>query len=147
MRSFLPCAALALAMAVPAAAEPAEDVLLSERDLGGAWQIVREAPEDASADPDLVAWGVRARRTRHYTRDERGTARVCSIEVWAFRSEAQARAAGQGFAFPHWEIARERTLLVMVRGLTRPRGQRPQRGIFPACRALGNRVRARAAAL
>jgi len=45
-----------------------EDVLLARADLSAEWDIVEEMPEDPARDPDLMAWGVRATRARHYTR-------------------------------------------------------------------------------
>ncbi len=128
-----------------AAADP-EQVLLDARELGRGWDVVREAPVDPSRDPDLRGWGVREQHARHYTRDRHGSIQVCSVEVWAFGSIAQASAAERGFRYPDWQISRVGSLLVMVRGLTRTRGRRPQHGVFPDCDEIGSRIRARAPA-
>jgi hypothetical protein len=124
-----------------------EQVLLTGREVGGGWDVVEEIPLPPEDDPDLVRWGVRALRTRHYTRFRGDRVEVCSIEVWLFESEGRARAALAGFAYPGWRIERAGPQLVMVRGLTRQRGERAQRGVFAACGGLGDRVRTRAARL
>lgn len=143
---------LGLALAAAAAAGPRsaaelERVLLSQADLGRAWDVMREVPGDPSRDPDLVRWGVRAQLARHYTRHATGYIHVCSIEVWAFAGPDQARAAHDGFAYPDWQILREGSLLVMLRGLSQRRGGPPQRGVFPECKKLGARTQQRAARL
>jgi len=137
-----PLAAL-LAVAAAAGAAGAEEALFGAAEAGPGWSVVDEAPEDASADPDLRRWGVRERRARHYTREASGAIQVCSIEVWTFGQDAQARAAHAGFAYPEWRIEREGRVLVMLRGLVMARGRPPQRGVFPACGSLGERVRSR----
>lgn len=146
-----PCthrAALALStwlVAASAAADP-EHVLLEARELGRGWEVVREAPVDPRRDPDLRGWGVREQHVRHYTRGYHGKTEVCSVEVWAFDSVAQASAAEAGFSYPDWQISREGPLLLMLRGLIRMRGRTPQRGVFPDCDEIGSRIRARASA-
>ncbi len=145
---------LALILAAGASADGApspsdsrlEQVLLSAHAVGG-WDVVREAPGDPRRDPDLVRWGVRAQRARHYTRYAGPRVQVCSVEVWAFESDRHARAAEANFAYPDWRIAREGALLLMVRGLTQTRGQASRRGVFADCELLGRRVRTRAARL
>jgi hypothetical protein len=124
----------------------AADAFLAGHELRG-WDVLGEAPVDVSADPDLVEWGVRETAARHYSRDHRGTIEVCSVEIWRFWDEAKAAAAAGGFAFPDWQIDRVGSSLVMVRGMLRPRGRPPQRGVFPACDAIGARIRERAGAL
>ena len=124
----------------------AEDVLLAREDVSAGWDVVEEAPEDATRDPDLVAWGVRAKRTRHYTRVSGDAVQVCSIEVWVFRDEERARMAHREFAYPDWHFAREAEVLIAVHGLTRPREGTPTRGLFAACGELEARTRARAEA-
>ena len=126
-----------------AAADP-EQVLLDARDLGRGWEVVREAAGDPSGDPDLRRWGVRTQQARHYTRERHGTIQVCSVELWAFGSIAQASAAEKGFRYPDWQISRIGPLLVMLRGQTRMPDRRPQRGVFPDCNEIGSRIRARA---
>lgn len=132
--------------AAPAVAPNLDAVLLAPAAVRPAWDVVGEAPIDPSRDPDLVRWGVGAQRARHYTRDEGGVVQVCSVELWAFEDVAHARAAHEGFQYPGWSIEREGSLLVMVRGVVMQPGQAPRRGVFPDCRRLGERIRARAAA-
>ncbi len=117
---------------------------LSAAEAGSGWEVVRELPGDPSRDPDLVAWGVRAQDTRHYSRHAGGSSQVCSVEIWAFHDAARARAAHEGFAYPNWEIHREGALLVMLRAVTLAPGQAPHRSVFADCRRLGERIRARA---
>ena len=105
---------------------------------------MKEAPGDPKQDPDLVRWGVREQHARHYTRDSSGVVQVCSIEVWGFESVPAARMARANFAYPGWQITREGSLLLMIRGLTRTPGERSRRGVFAACQELGERVRERA---
>ena len=123
-----------------------EDVLLPRPDVSAEWDVVDEMPEDAARDPDLVAWGVREKRARHYTRVSGDAVQVCSIEVWIFRDADRARRAQQEFAYPDWHFAREAAVLIAVHGLTRPRGGTPTRGVFSACGELEARTRARAEA-
>jgi hypothetical protein len=139
-------ALLALAASAQPAASDAllERVLLDGGDLGTAWDIVEEAPTDAGADPDLHSWGVRHVRARHYTRGSAATAQVCSIEVWAFESVAQARVAQQNLSYPQWQITREGSLLFLVHALTRSPGNPPRRAVFTDCEDLAERTRARA---
>jgi hypothetical protein len=125
------------------AADP-ERALLDAPEVGIGWEVVREAPSDPRRDPDLRGWGVREQHVRHYTRDLRGRIQVCSVEVWAFDSIAQAGAAEKGFQYPDWEISRTGSLLVMARGLVRTRGRRPSRGVFPECGAIASRILVRA---
>jgi hypothetical protein len=118
-------------------------VLLARPDLRAEWDVVDETPEDAARDPDLVAWGVREKRARHYTRVSGDAVQVCSIEVWIFRDAERARKAQQGFAYPDWHFAREAAVLIAAHGLTRPRVGTPMRGVFAACGDLAARTRAR----
>ena len=136
-------------LALAASAQPAtsevslEDVLLDARGVGAAWDIVEEAPSDAAADPDLREWGVRNVRARHYTRSLAAAAQVCSIEVWAFESVAQAKVAQLNLSYPQWQISREGSLLFLVRALTRSPGDPPRRAVFADCEQLAKRTRAR----
>ena len=144
---FLAFFALA-ASAQPAASEvPLEHVLLDARGVGTDWDIVEEAPTDAGADPNLREWGVRNVRARHYTRSSAATVQVCSIEVWDFKSVAQARVAQLNLSYPQWQITREGTLLFLVRALTRSPGDPRWRAVFAACEQLADKTRARAATL
>ena len=102
----------------------------------GGFDLVEELPVDPSGDPDLREWGVRAQRARHYTRDVKAGIQVCSVEVWAFGDEAQAVAARVGFQYPEWEFVQRGAVMLMARGLTRPRDAAPQRGVFPDCHAI-----------
>lgn len=121
-----------------------EDVLLTGADVSAGWDVVEEMPADAARDPDLVAWGVRAKRARHYTRVSGDAVQVCSIEVWVFRDEERARMAHREFAFPGWHFAREAAVLIAAHGITRPREGTPTRGVFAACGELEARTRTRA---
>jgi hypothetical protein len=124
-----------------------EHVLLPADEVGVAWDVVEEAPAYTERDPDLVRWGVRAQRARHYTRQSSGGVQVCSIEVWGFANVQLARRAHENFAYPGWQIVREGSLLLMSRGLTRTSGEPARRGVFAACQEIGERVRERAARL
>lgn len=77
----------------PAPARRLADLFPAPSALPGRWEAVHEAPEDPSGDLDLVSWGVREKQARHYTWYGREGIRVCSAEIWAFGSEAQARIA------------------------------------------------------
>jgi hypothetical protein len=128
----------------PAPRHGLDAIWLSAAEIGPGWDVVREAPVDPSADPDLVAWGVRVQDARHYTRDRDGSVQVCSVELWSFSDAARAEAAHQGFAHPGWRIGREGHLLVMLRGLTLTRGSEPSRGVFEDCARIGDRIQRRA---
>ncbi len=108
------------------------------------WEIVEEVPQDPTKDAELVEWGVVAQRTRHYTRSSGSDSQVCSVELWAFESDARARLAHQNFEFPDWRIDREGDTLVMLRAVT-VRSDTTERTIYPDCEKLGKIVRARAA--
>lgn len=112
--------------------------------LPGRWEVVKEAPEDPSRDPDLVSWGVTAKETRHYTWHGAGGVRVCSAELWRFGNQGQAKLAEQNLSYPGWTFSRRGTLLIMMRGVSRGSGERARRGVFPECAALGERIAARA---
>jgi len=118
--------------------------LPDQADVRTDWEIVEEAPQDPTKDPDLVEWGVVAQLTRHYTRPSGSDSQVCSVELWAFENEARARLAHQNFEFPDWRIDREGDTLVMLRAVTL-RGEMINRTIFPDCEKFGGVVRARAA--
>jgi hypothetical protein len=131
----------------PAALGAALERLLPEaHDVAGRWEVVREAAADPVVDPDLREWGVRAIRARHYTRTDREGVQVCSIELWAFQTEAGAARALAEIDYPSWQFAREGAVLMMVRGLTRPRGVRDRWEVFADCRALSDGIRRRLAA-
>jgi hypothetical protein len=121
-----------------------EWALIEERDVRPGWEVVNEVPEDPTKDPDLVEWGVVAKRTRHYTRKSGSASQVCSVELWAFENDARARLAHQNFEFPDWRIDRKGDTLVMLRAVTL-RGDTAERTIYPDCEKLGKIVRARAA--
>jgi len=124
-----------------------ERVLLTADEVGAAWDVVEESPTPTERDPDLVRWGVRAQRARHYTRQTGGVVQVCSIDVWGFASVALAREAHENFAYPDWRISRVGSILIMSRGLTWTLGEPARRGVFADCQELGERVRERAARL
>ncbi len=141
-----------LSAAAPALGDPSpplflERSLLDAGEAGSEWSVVEETPVDTAGDPDLVEWGVRAQRTRHYTRRSPSGEQVCSIELWSFASVAQADVAHVHLAYPDWQILREGPLLVMIRSLTRAPGVPPRRTLFADCAAMGEKVRARAAGM
>lgn len=114
--------------------------------LDGPWEIVREAPTDASRDPVLRDWGVLAVRALHYTRHDGPISQVCSVEIWAFESPDRAEAAERGFERPGWRFTRRGNLMVTLRAVTLERGRGATKGIFEACQRLGDRTDERAAA-
>lgn len=117
------------------------DALLPEAgSLTGSWDATREAPSDPARDPDFVRWGVVETAVRHYGRALPGGAEVCTVELWGFRDEPSARAAAAGFSFPGWVIHHRGSVLVMVRGTRWQRGGGFRKGLFPDCRAIGQRV-------
>ena len=127
-----------------------EQLFLPAREAGaaGVWEAVAEAPEDPSQDPDLVRWGVRDRRVRHYThRDASGRVRVCSVELWRFESEGSARIARENLSYPNWRFERSGAVMVMLHAVSRERGERASRGVFSECAALGRRIASRAEGL
>lgn len=131
---------------VPSPAGVAE-ILVRPAELAGGWESISEAPIVAAEDPDLQRWGVSERETRHYTRHRGRHVEVCSVEIWAFVSEAQARTALEGFAYPNWAIEREGSLLVMLHGRRFDVGETPRLDVSSACREIGRLVRLRASRL
>jgi len=127
-----------------AMAAPLDSLWPRPGEIGGDWEVVLEAPERVSEDPDLRRWGVVARETRHYTRSRDRRVEVCSIEIWAFASEPQAEAAHREFAYPDWEIERSGALLVMLRSRRWSPAAPSTRAVFAECREMGSRVRAHA---
>jgi hypothetical protein len=127
-----------------------EELYLPARSAGGSghWEVVKEAPVDAAADPDFLRWGVREKQVRHYThRNSAGLVRVCSVELWAFDSEGQARIAKENLSFPNWRFERRGPVLVMLHAVSRERGESAGHGVFPECERLGARIAARAETL
>jgi hypothetical protein len=122
-----------------------EEILLPAAAVAGRWEVVDEAPTDPANDPDLVRWGVRAQRARHYTRDGVDGVQVCSIEIWSFENEGRARLAQENFRYPGWRFERQQHLLIMLRALTQPRQGPPHRKLFRDCLRLGDRTSARVA--
>jgi hypothetical protein len=114
------------------------------RALGPGWETLAEAPSDPQGDPDLRAAGVRAMQSLHYTRDLRGTAEVCSVEIWSFASPAAARLARAGMQRAGWRFAVHGDLVVMLRGVSQRRGEGLRPGMLPACQRLADLVDARA---
>lgn len=114
----------------------------------GIWEVVKEAPQDPAADPDLRDWGVRETRVRHYThRDATGRVRVCSVELWAFSDEERARVAEQQLSFPNWRFERRGTVIVMLHAVSREPGARASHTVFAECARLGARIASRAEGL
>jgi len=122
-----------------------EQLMPAQGDVGTDWSVVLETPIDPIQDPDLLRWGVRAQRSRHYTRSEYGAVQVCSVEIWAFEDIPHARTAHDNFTYPNWRIVREGPVLVMARALTQKDGNPEDRTLFPDCLSLVERVRVRAA--
>jgi hypothetical protein len=122
-----------------------EEILLPAAGVAGRWEVVDEAPTDPLADPDLLRWGVRAQRARHYTRSDDGGIQVCSIEIWGFEDARRARLAHENFRYPGWHFERQAHLLIMLRAVTFPREGPSRRGLFAECRRLGVLTSARAA--
>jgi hypothetical protein len=121
-----------------------EALFPAARALGPAWETVEEAPEDSAGDPDLVSAGVTAIHALHYTRQVTGGARVCSGEIWAFGSTAQARHASAGNERAGWRIAVLGNLWVMVRGVRFQRGRSLDPGLLPECHRLADLLEANA---
>ena len=113
---------------------------------GADWEIVDEAASDPSEDPDLWTNGVRALAARHYTRARGAHSQVCSVEIWAFEDAKRAGVARAGLERPGWRFHHEGSLLVMLRGVDFQRGQGFEKGMFPDCERLGERIRAHVAA-
>ena len=121
------------------------ELLLTARQAGPGWEVVTEAPSQVGGDSDFASWGVRAQLARHYTRQSRGLGQVCSIEIWSFKSVYDARVAAEHISYPAWQIDREDEMLVMIHGVTLAIEGQPQRGVFPACKQLGEQQRLRLA--
>jgi hypothetical protein len=122
------------------------EILLPAAGLAGLWEVVDETPTDPTRDPDLVRWGVRGQRARHYTRNDDGNVQVCSIEIWGFENARRARIAHENFRYPDWHFERQEHLLIMLRAVTLRREGPPRRDLFSDCRRLGALTSARAAA-
>jgi len=139
--------ALAALIAVTLGSAPSQagfsEFFVPPSSLAGGWEIVSEMPVTVTDDPDLVRWGVQESETRHYTRHRDRRVEVCSVEIWAFSSGAQARNASEDFEYPNWAIEREGSHLVMLRGRRWDRGDAPRAGVFPACAEIGRRIRMR----
>ncbi len=116
-------------------------LLLSARQAGPGWEVVKEAPIDVAADEDFLSWGVRAQLARHYTRNARGLLQVCSIEIWSFKTVHDARVAAEHLSYPTWQIDRQDEMLVMIHGVTKAIAGSRQLGVFPACKQLGEQQR------
>jgi hypothetical protein len=121
------------------------EILLPAAGVAGGWEVVDEAPTDPARDPDLLRWGVRAQRTRHYTRSDDGGVQVCSIEIWSFENTRRARLAHENFRHPGWHFERQEHLLIMLRAVTLLREGPSRTGLFADCRRLGALTSARAA--
>ena len=88
----------------------------------------------------------RALLARHYTRDRGGHSEVCSVEIWAFEDAKRLASARAHLERPGWRYHQEGSLLVMLRGVRFQRERGFQKGLFPDCERLGERIRARVAA-
>jgi len=120
---------------------------LSDAAAGEGWEGVKEKSLDPALDPDLEGWGVRAQGARHYSRKVASGVEVCSVEIWAFESEAAAQRAQQNLTYPGWRFDQQGHLLVMLRGLRWLNDGTSRTGLFPECMTLGDRSSARVAAL
>lgn len=120
---------------------------LSDAAAGAGWEGVRERSPDPTLDADMRGWGVRAQGARHYTRKGAEGVEVCSVEIWAFASEAQARNAAETLEHPGWRFDHRGHLLIMLRGLRWAADGTSRNGLYPACTALGERSSAKVAAL
>lgn len=135
--------------ALPSGSPPAQAldaILLSSGEVAGEWEVVEERSGDPRQDPDLVAWGVRDVRARHYTRGDLDGNQVCSVELWRFATEEQARRAHRELARDGWRFDRRGTIVSMLRGRTWSRAEGSRWHVFPACRSLGDRILRRAEA-
>ncbi|HEY8152620.1 MAG TPA: hypothetical protein VII72_00685 [Myxococcota bacterium] len=117
------------------------------RELGSEWDSVRESPSDPAEDPDLVASGVLAMRSLHYTRARPGGSEVCSLEIWSFASAAAARRSRAQIEQPAWRVALRGNLLMMSRGVTYSRAEGFRPGLLPECHRLADLTEARAGEL
>jgi len=122
-----------------------EDILPPAAGVIGRWEVVDEAPTDAARDPDLLRWGVRAQRTRHYTRSDDAGVQVCSIEIWGFENAMRARLAQENLRYPDWQFERREHLLIMLRAVTLSREGPASRELFSDCLRLGALTSTRAA--
>jgi hypothetical protein len=113
-------------------------LFVAPRELGVAWDSVRETPSNPADDPDFRAAGVLATRSLHYTRERAGGSEVCSLEIWRFATAEAARRARAGIEQPGWRYAPRGNLLMMVRGVSfdRAHGFRP--GLLPECHRLAD---------
>ena len=140
-----------LLLALPSVAKAADDgcrdsrytgdltaLFVPPRALGSEWDSVREAASNPADDPELLAAGVRATRSLHYTRAREGGSEVCSMEIWSFASAAAARSAQSGIAQPGWRLDQRGNLLLMVRGVTFSRASGFQPGLLPECHRLAD---------
>jgi hypothetical protein len=124
---------------------PLEEILLPAARVAGRWEVVNEVPIDPAEDPDLLRWGVRAQRARHYTRSYEAGVQVCSVEIWGFADATRARLAHENLRYPDWQFERLEHLLIMLHAVTYSRREPPRREVFADCRRLGSLTSARAA--
>ena len=103
--------------------------------------MVREAPE--AADAALRARGMRGSVARHYTRARGRVSEVCTVELWAFDREPQARAVGVSVARPSWKILQSGAILILLHGVRLEPGVGARRGLVEGCEVLGDRALAR----
>ncbi len=114
--------------------------------LGAGWELVKEAPEDPAADPELWGAGLRAVAARHYAQGEPGRSRVCSVEIWAFSNAEGPGRVSPFVARPKWQLHSDGNLLVILRGVTLSPSGGFQPGIFSECQRIGELTHARVAA-
>jgi len=144
---------LAAASAALAGDDPCRDaryagdltaLFVPPRELGIDWESVRETPSNPADDPDLLAAGVRATHSLHYTRAIQGGSEVCSMEIWGFATAAAARSAQAGIDQPAWRLVLRGNLLMMARGVIFGRADGFHPGLLPECHRLTDLTEARA---
>ncbi len=146
VRLVLAAGLLAGAAGAARAADRLAELFVPAEELSGGFEIVPEVSGDPANDADFRALGVEAVRAQHYTRAVGRVAEVCSVEVWAFSSEARAEKALGEIDYPAWRFLRHGELLILLRGVHFELGGGLEPGLFPACHEIGERTRARAAA-
>ena len=120
-------------------------VFVPAPEIPGGWEMVAERPGDPGADEEMVRLGVRATEIRHYTRYLGPLSQVCSVELWSFGSEGQAKRAQRITTHPGWRLIQGGAVLVMLHGVQIERGRGTDQGLFPECHDIGERTHARIA--
>lgn len=127
-------------------AAPADRPLLEIFASGTGWEVLDEPLESPVADPQLRQLGLRASQARHYTRARGPVSEVCTVELWAFESEAQASAAARAFEREGWYRVAAGALVVLAHGVRLERMVGSREGLVPGCTQLAKATQARALA-